>query len=389
MGRSGNGVEVREKSIRVGFSFAGKFERMTIDIPPTPGNERYAIRLVQQIKTAIANKTFTWAEFFPDSAHAKTEAGARRLFGETVELYIKSVGQLSPATRDQYGNAARFWQDMFGANTDADTLTHAVLKAKIGGHPWASPKLLNNHLIALRGIFGLLYHGVTAAANPMTGILNSKVVKKQPDPLSTDERDSILADLAERYDTRVWAYFTVAFYTGMRPEELIALRWGDVDWVHGSIHVARVRTFRGSERDGSKTHSERDVDMTSPVIEALKKMKPYTFMKDGDIFENPVTGRPWHDERSQRDHYWVPSLKRLGIRTRRPYSTRHTFATTALMADLNPNYVARQLGHTNAKMLFEKYSKWIDGADGGLQKRKLEAAHGTTTEKRKSHATDH
>ena len=108
----------------------------------------------------------------------------------------------SPATRDQYGNAARFWQDMFGSNTDVDTLTHAVLKAKIGGHPWASPKLLNNHLIALRGIFGLLYHGVTSAANPMTGILNSKVVKKQPDPLSTDERDSILADLAERYGSK-------------------------------------------------------------------------------------------------------------------------------------------------------------------------------------------
>jgi integrase len=376
MGRTGNGVELRDKSIRVNFTFAGKFERMTLDIPPTPGNERYAIRLVQQIRTAIANQTFSWPEFFPDSVQAKNAAGAQRLFGATADLYVQSVGQLSPATRDQYTNAARFWKDLFGAHTAVDTLTHAVLKAKIGGHPWASPKLLNNHLIALRGIFGLLYHGVTAAANPMTGILNSKVVKKQPDPLSTAERDSILADLSEHYDTRVWAYFVVAFYTGMRPEELIALRWGDVDWVHGSIHVGRVRTFRGSERDGSKTHTERDVDMTTPVIDALKRMKPYTFMKDGDIFENPVTCRPWHDERSQRDHYWVPSLKRLGIRKRRPYSTRHTFATTALMADLNPNYVARQLGHTNAKMLFEKYAKWIDGADGGLQKRKLEAAHG-------------
>lgn len=382
MGRQGNGVEIREKSIRVGFSLNGKFERMTLDIPPTPGNEKYAIRMVQQIKAAIANKTFTWAEFFPDSPRALSEAGAAVMFGITADLYVQSIGQLSPATRDQYGNAAAFWKDLFGANTDVAALTHAILRAKIGGHPWASPKLLNNHLIALRGIFGLLYHGVNAAANPMAGITNSKVVKKQPDPLSADERDIILADLLKRYDVRVWAYFTVAFYTGMRPEEMIALRWGDVDWVHGSIHVERVRTFRGSERDGSKTHTERDVDMTSPVIAALQKMKPFTFMKGGDIFENPVTGKSWHDERSQRDHYWAPCLVRCGIRKRRPYATRHTFATTALMADLNPNYVARQLGHTNAKMLFEKYAKWIDGADGGLQKRKLEAAH-DTTEKRK------
>ena len=389
MGRTGNGVEVREKSIRIGFSLAGKFERMTLDIPPTPGNERYAIRLVQQIKTAITNKTFTWAEFFPDSPRAKDEAGAKRLFGETVDLYIMSVGQLAANTKDQYKNAANFWRTLFGNNTDIETLTHGVLKSRIGGYPWASAKHANNNLIALRGIFGLLYHGASAAANPMTGILNSKVVKKQPDPLSTAERDNILSDMRVRYDTRVWAYFTVAFYTGMRPEELIALRWGDVDWVGGSIHVQRVRTFRGQERDGSKTHSERDVDMTSPVIDALKAMKPFTFMKDGDIFENPVTGKSWHDERSQRDHYWAPSLKRLGIRKRRAYATRHTYATTALMNDLNPNYVARQLGHTNAKMLFEKYAKWIDGADGGLQKRKLEAAHVSTTEKRKSDAANY
>ncbi|WP_406624927.1 hypothetical protein [Acidovorax sp. SDU_ACID1] len=41
---------------------------------------------------------------------------------------------------------------------------------------------------------------------------------------------------------------------------------------------------------------------------------------------------------------------------------------------MNPAYIARQMGHKNAKMLFSVYAKWIDGADRGREKAKLEAA---------------
>ena len=86
-----------------------------------------------------------------------------------------------------------------------------------------------------------------------------------------------------------------------------------------------------------------------------------------------MTNRAWHDERSQRDHYWRPALRRTGIRWRRPYNTRHTYATSALAAGVNPAYISRQMGHKNAQMLFKVYAKWIDGADRGREKAKLEA----------------
>jgi integrase len=43
------------------------------------------------------------------------------------------------------------------------------------------------------------------------------------------------------------------------------------------------------------------------------------------------------------------------------------------MSGANPSYVARQLGHASSKMLFEVYSKWIEGADKGLERGKVEA----------------
>ena len=88
--------------------------------------------------------------------------------------------------------------------------------------------------------------------------------------------------------------------------------------------------------------------------------------------DDVLTSKPLHDERSQRDHFWTPTLRKLGIRHRRAYQTRHTYATNSLAAGINPTYIARQMGHKNAKMLFTVYAKWIDGADRGREKAKME-----------------
>ena len=72
-----------------------------------------------------------------------------------------------------------------------------------------------------------------------------------------------------------------------------------------------VRTFRGTEREGSKTHTQRDVELVTPALEALQTMKAFTFLKgfDADVFERPgfrprkgskggepSEPRPWRNE---------------------------------------------------------------------------------------------
>ena len=74
----------------------------------------------------------------------------------------------------------------------------------------------------------------------------------------------------------------------------------------------------------------------------------------------PHPAGPWHDERSQRDTYWKPTLEALGIRYRKPYKTRHTFACCCLMGGANPAYMAEQLGH-DQKEFFDTYARWIGG----------------------------
>jgi integrase len=71
--------------------------------------------------------------------------------------------------------------------------------------------------------------------------------------------------------------------------------------------------------------------------------------------------------------FWARMLKRLGIRYRRPYNMRHTYATAMLMAGMAPAFCAKQLGHS-VEVFLGTYAKWIDGSHNDLEMARLESS---------------
>jgi integrase len=140
---------------------------------------------------------------------------------------------------------------------------------------------------------------------------------------------------------------------------------------------------RGVAKPTIKTYLIRDVELKERAWAAFEAQRRHMQLAGGAIFANPVTGKAWPDEKRQHQ-FWSRSLRRLGLRYREPYQTRHTFATLALMAGVNPSWVARQMGHVNPQMLFKVYARWIDGADKSRERDKLNAVWGHTraTERR-------
>ena len=133
--------------------------------------------------------------------------------------------------------------------------------------------------------------------------------------------------------------------------------------------------MRGKSKANTKTYLVRDVELNARAWCAFEAQRPHTQLAGIEVFWNPATGRPWAD--IQRQHaIWGRCLRRMGLRYREPYQTRHTFATLALMAGANPSWVARQMGHVNAQMLFKVYSKWIDGADKSRERDKMNSVLG-------------
>ena len=86
----------------------------------------------------------------------------------------------------------------------------------------------------------------------------------------------------------------------------------------------------------------------------------HTFLAGDHVFLDPRYSEPWYEERAFRRSYWTPALKKLGIRNRRPYNMRHTYATMLLMAGAKPGWCAKQMGHS-VEIFHSTYAKWIDG----------------------------
>lgn len=372
-GRKGSGVEVRAQAIRVRFTYQGRRCVEPLPLAPTPQNIKAAERLVVQVRNAIDLGNFDYAKTFPNSKSVRpTEIP---LFDTYADTWLATL-TCEKSTADGYRTSLKnFWAPAFEGKR-LDEIRHSdVAKAVADKATVASAKTTNNHLIALRGLFTAAVADGHVEASPVAKVHNRKHQRRPPDPFDRVEMEKIVARMAERGPKEVWAYFEFAFNTGLRTSEQIALRWGNIDWQAKSarIDAARVR----HKIKGTKTHSVRDVDLNDRALAALRAMKEKTFLKGANeiVFADP-TGRPWTSDRKQREDYFLPVLKALGIRYRRAYNTRHTYATVLLMSGVNPAYVARQLGHKDTSMLFKHYAKWIDRADKGVEAEKLNAAFG-------------
>ena len=124
--------------------------------------------------------------------------------------------------------------------------------------------------------------------------------------------------------------------------------------------------------ESTKTSSARAVQFNSMALAALIRQKEWTFLQYDRVSHDPGTDKPWAYEQNFRKRYWLPMLKKLGIRYRRPYCMRSTAATQGLMAGANPAWMSKQLGHS-LEVFFRDYADWISGQQDTAELIKIEA----------------
>jgi integrase len=342
-----------------------------LDLAPTPANIKAAERLLGRIQAAIGAGIYRREDFF----EGNDCAAAVPTFGEYAEQWLATLTVEHGTLKHYQASIRKVWIPALGDKLLPRLLPSDIKKVVADRDKVVSGKTINNDLIPLRQTLEAAVDDGLITASPAARIKNLKHQKPPPDPFTVAEMEAILADMKARAPKQVWAYFEFAFFTGLRPSELIAVKWGKVDWAASQVRIDTAKTY--SREKDTKTNTVRDVDLSPRALTALIAMKEFTFMKevDGPIFSNPATGKPWATDEYQRTTYFTPALKRLGIRHRGAVQTRHTFATTALMGGIYPAYIARQMGHATTAMLFNVYSKWIDSADGGREAAKMAALH--------------
>lgn len=378
MGRTSGGVEARDKSIRLNFTLDGKRQRPTLmtngePMLPTPANLKYARRLIVEICERIRTGTFSMAEYFPASGMqtAITVSG-------WLETWLKTK-RIEKSSRSGYKAATRFWAsatvDEKGNALGPMTLRavkHSHILTCIATRPDLSGKTINNYVAVLRAAFELAVTEKMATANPVDGVPRANYQKPAPDPFSREETDLIIGEAARVYSGNIHNMVEAWFWTGLRTSEILGLEWKNVDFLSRKILVASV-LVEGEEKDRTKTSVARLVNLNSRALDALQRQRALTQVRGLRVFQDPRYSEDWLSGNAFQRLYWAPMLRRLGIRYRRPYNMRHSYATSMLMAGMKPAFCAKQLGHS-VEMFLRTYAKWMDGDENDMEMARLESS---------------
>ena len=365
-------VRARRGKLFIDFTYMNIRCRETTIFPDTPANVKKLTVVAKEIEAKITRGIFDYGAYFPKSTRLKemtaladrAEACISRnpTFRQFSEIwYEEKKIEWRPSYRQKIKIILdKYWLPEFGGKAvhaikkpDLLTFRSSLAKVRYGkdGQSSLSVARINQIMILLRMI-------LEEASDrhefemPYKNIKNLKQARPDVNPFTLSEVWLILKHVRADYKP----YYTIRFFTGMRTSEIDGLKWDCINFDRREISI-RAALVNGEMGPTKTLGSQRDIAMSQLVYDALLEQKARTFGKSEFVFCNSQ-GNPM-EYRNVNRRVWKPTLALLGLKHRRAYQTRHTAATLWLAAGENPEWIARQMGHSSTEMLFRVYSRYV------------------------------
>lgn len=216
---------------------------------------------------------------------------------------------------------------------------------------------------AVRAMFSDAVRDRVISENPFTNLRLPESRGRKDLVVPTDaEIETLLACAARKwkeYGIRVYGpMIELAAFTGLRPGEMYALRWTDIDFKADTLTVERQYNTHVSAFTAPKNGKSRTLALHPRAASAIGRMpqvrEEICSTPQGKMF----TGRVAH-------YYWDPIRTGLGRPELDFYSLRHYFGT--YLARLGPSKgigpveIAQAMGHQDGgKLAMERYIHLAD-----------------------------
>ena len=226
------------------------------------------------------------------------------------------------------------------------------------GHRALAPKtVLEVHLI-IRGALadavrhGLLTRNVALVAHAPR--LRS-IPKVEPHPWSAEQLRTFLRAAAGH---RLFPAFWLLAATGMRRNEVLGLRWDDIDFERRTVALNRGIVSVGyelRETRGKTRNSPRPIDLDGITIDLLVAWRAWQTAEaaavgvedHGWVVSDP-TGHPVHPHAISEAFERI--ARRADVPVIRLHDVRHTHATLLITAGVPVKVVSERLGHADRRV---------------------------------------
>ena len=342
------------------FDNEGKIRQKDTGLSPTKSNRTKLKRLIPEFEMGLREKQ---------------EAKQIRTFGQYADLYLelsKDNSQIGMRRGHVKRLLSYFGKDIYPKDiklSQVKRFFNSLCKAD------GTPIVRNTKTHwrqTIKSILQLAFEDGEADRN----IVALWQLPKQDDPPKnikpfTKEEVKMLLGNSEG---KVHNYIGIGVHTGLRPEELIALMPGDIDFKKKIISVNRAFAKQSSNTHTKTYESMRNIPLFDDAILYLKaqidyaktRKSMYLFCKeDGSrpICSEDITGKPSYIDKNGKlqryDGPWHVCKKKSGLPNAKIHWTRHTFAVQALKSKyFTPQEVAGIMGIT-LETLFEHYARYI------------------------------
>lgn len=162
-----------------------------------------------------------------------------------------------------------------------------------------------------------------------------------------------------------------AAFTGARIDELLALRWGDIELDARKVYIRRSLSWTVAAENTParpvfyppKTRAgNREIPIPAELASALRRWKLACPKSELDLVFPSKTGSPVFRSIVLRGALY-PALRRAGLRQVGWHSLRHSYATSLITAGVPVNQVSAYLGHANSAITLRVYCHFFRNSD--------------------------
>ena len=163
------------------------------------------------------------------------------------------------------------------------------------------------------------------------------------------------------YQHRYGVFVRLVLFTGLRLGELLGLRWEDIDFRAGILHVRwtlnRLNKMKRPLQPGEPT-TEIELQGWQYVQQKDAELAGDQYNASGYIVTNPLGGMI--EPRTFKDYY-NQILQASGLRHFTFHALRHTFASRAMEQGMDPKTLSEIMGHYSVSFTLDTYAHVLDG----------------------------